>query len=296
MMDRIIVAAADIEKLLAWRDEHKELVRSMPVPLREVKIQVVENGISIKCFRSDKKLKFYLDSPSRKLGHVVFAPLGNGLWKKKVSTLHADCNPAETEQGALTVYGSLMALMAYGASEAPAATEAEHEPKTHIGHKRSTRWNPVGTTYTSFTRLENGSLWLPKATTQAQAAPSPFAVTSGITGAGRPSGLPNTEKGPARSRARPTRLEVIWMNEKSEWQFLIDYVKDDTTDFGLDSCRNQLLALWTVYCMHNDLDVDTAMYDAVLLDLFNALSLEQRRELCRNYYPKFDDVMGVWLA
>lgn len=66
--------------------------------------------------------------------------------------------------------------------------------------------------------------------------------------------------------------------------------------FGLDSCRNQLLALWTVYCMHNDLDVDTAMYDAVLLDLFNALSLEQRRELCRNYYPKFDDVMGVWLA
>ena len=52
------------------------------------------------------------------------------------------------------------------------------------------------------------------------------------------------------------------MNEKSEWQFLIDYVKDDTTDFCLDSCRNQLLALWTVYCMHNDLDVDTAMCTA----------------------------------
>lgn len=122
MMDRIIVTAADIEKLLAWRDEHKELVRSMPVPLREVKIQIVESGISIKCFRFDKKLKLYLDSPSRKLGHVVFAPLGNGLWKKKVSTLSADCNPAETEQGALTVYGSLMALMAYGASETPTAT------------------------------------------------------------------------------------------------------------------------------------------------------------------------------
>lgn len=25
--------------------------------------------------------------------------------------------------------------------------ENKHEPKTHIGHKRSTRWNPVGTTY-----------------------------------------------------------------------------------------------------------------------------------------------------
>ena len=258
MMDRIVVTAADIEKLLAWRDEHNDLVRSMPVPLREVKIQIVESGISIKCFRSDKKLKFYLDGPTRKLGHVVFAPLGNGLWKKKASTLPADCNPAETEQGALTVYGSLMALMAYGASETPTATEVEHEPKAHTGHKRSTRWNPVSTTYILHSSGKRLSV-----------AP----------------------KGP-----RPTRLEVIWMNEKSEWQFLIDYVKDDTTDFGLDSCRNQLLALWTVYCMHNDLDVDTAMYDAVLLDLFNALSLEQRRELCRNYYPKFDDVMGVWLA
>lgn len=47
MMDRIIVTAADIEKLLAWRDEHKELVRSMPVPLREVKIQIVESGIIV---------------------------------------------------------------------------------------------------------------------------------------------------------------------------------------------------------------------------------------------------------
>lgn len=87
MMDKIVVTAADIEKLLAWRDEHNDPVRSMPVPLREVEIQIVESGISIKCFRSDKKLKLYLDSPARKLGHVVFAPLGNGLWKKKVSTL-----------------------------------------------------------------------------------------------------------------------------------------------------------------------------------------------------------------
>ena len=55
MMDKIVVTAADIEKLLAWRDEHNDLVRSMPVPLREVEIQIVESGISIKCFRSDKK-------------------------------------------------------------------------------------------------------------------------------------------------------------------------------------------------------------------------------------------------
>ena len=47
MMDKIVVTVADIEKLLAWRDEHNDLVRSMPVSLREVEIQIVESGISI---------------------------------------------------------------------------------------------------------------------------------------------------------------------------------------------------------------------------------------------------------
>ena len=146
MMDKIVVTAADIEKLLAWRDEHNDLVRSMPVPLREVEIQIVESGISIKCFRSDKKLKLYLDSPARKLGHVVFAPLGNGLWKKKVSTLPADCNPAETEQGALTVYGSLMALMTYGAGSIRGGV-ATTTSKAPAERKSSTKPNTASTTY-----------------------------------------------------------------------------------------------------------------------------------------------------
>lgn len=146
-MDKIVVTAADIEKLLAWRDEHNDLVRSMPVPLREVEIQIVESGISIKCFRSDKKLKLYLDSPARKLGHVVFAPLGNGLWKKKVSTLPADCNPTETEQGALTVYGSLMALMTYGTGSIRGGV-ATTTSKAPAERKSSTKPHTASTTYT----------------------------------------------------------------------------------------------------------------------------------------------------
>lgn len=47
------------------------------------------------------------------------------------------------------------------------------------------------------------------------------------------------------------------MTEKSEWQFLVDYLKDDTTDFYNDACQNQLVALWTSYCLHNSLDVDS---------------------------------------
>ena len=83
MMDKIVVTAADIEKLLAWRDEHNNLVRSMPVPLREVEIQIVESGISIKCFRSDKKLKLYLDSPACSFtvrGHFRHYKSGKTVW------------------------------------------------------------------------------------------------------------------------------------------------------------------------------------------------------------------------
>lgn len=86
------------------------------------------------------------------------------------------------------------------------------------------------------------------------------------------------------------------MAEKSEWQFLVDYVKDDTTDFYNVACRSQLMALWTAYCMHNDLDVDTAMYDAVLKDLFNALSDEQKAELHCVRLPEFDSMMAQWLV
>lgn len=86
------------------------------------------------------------------------------------------------------------------------------------------------------------------------------------------------------------------MTEKSEWQFLVDYVKDDTTDFYNATCCSQLMALWTAYCMHNDLDVDTAMYDAVLKDLFNALSDEQKAELHCARLPEFDSMMAQWLV
>ena len=90
--------------------------------------------------------------------------------------------------------------------------------------------------------------------------------------------------------------ETASIDEKSEWKFLIDFVKDDTVYFHNEACRNQFMALWTSYCLHSNLDIDTAMYDAVLMDLFNALSDEQKAELRCPYFPDFDDMMGAWLA
>lgn len=86
------------------------------------------------------------------------------------------------------------------------------------------------------------------------------------------------------------------MNERNEWQFIMAYVNDSATCFRNKACQNQLVALWTSYCLHNNLDVDTAMYDAVLKDLFNALSDEQKAELHCVRLPEFDSMMAQWLV
>lgn len=143
-MDRIVITVADVEMILAWRDDHVDLVRSMPCPLREVEIHIKESGMKVKCFRTDKKLKLYIDSPSGKIGHVVFAPIGSGLWRKKTSTIPMNYNPAETEQGALTVYGSLMALMTYGID---ADLSVGSKKKAHTEHKSSQGRVSGGSTY-----------------------------------------------------------------------------------------------------------------------------------------------------
>ena len=88
------------------------------------------------------------------------------------------------------------------------------------------------------------------------------------------------------------------MTEKSEWQFLVDYVKDDTTDF-LQRCL-PATSLWPcgpAYCLHNEPAMSIrAMYDATLFDLWLAVSLERRRALQIFRFSEFDSWMSQWLV
>ena len=65
------------------------------------------------------------------------------------------------------------------------------------------------------------------------------------------------------------------MKEKStqcqqEYEFIRDFVRESSFDEEL--ARNQLRSLWTSYCFHFDLDVDTAKYDADLQELWEIIS------------------------
>lgn len=49
------------------------------------------------------------------------------------------------------------------------------------------------------------------------------------------------------------------MTRKNELGFIIDFVREN--DFGYDVELKQLRSLWTAYCLHNNLECDTAQYD-----------------------------------
>lgn len=113
-MNRIVVTADDIKKVLTWRDEHVDLVRSMPLALSEVEIQCIESEISITCYRKERKLKMYIRNQEGLLGHSTFVPYNGKAWKRTKTTLPATLFGSQIQRDAITVYSSLMALMVYG--------------------------------------------------------------------------------------------------------------------------------------------------------------------------------------
>lgn len=59
--------------------------------------------------------------------------------------------------------------------------------------------------------------------------------------------------------------------------------------------RQQLYALWTAYCIHHDLVVSSAVYEAIIGHLFFALSSEWLIHLCNGYRDRFEERMAQYL-
>ncbi len=72
--------------------------------------------------------------------------------------------------------------------------------------------------------------------------------------------------------SRQIRVEGS-VNGKAEWLYLKAFVEQ--SDFSRDSYGNQLRCLWTAYCFHQDMTVDTKPYDNDLLELWNAIHSEK---------------------
>ncbi len=157
-MDKVELTVADINALLNWRDEHKELVRSLPAPLKAVEICFKHNGLRIKGIREGDTLQLHLSNGFDSLGKAVFdispkKELIHRSGKMKVTQ--------ENFQSVLTVYCSLMALMTYGRLKpVDKPKEAkEHKPSEDRQKRRAKRPNKSpGRRVTYILRQDNGVL------------------------------------------------------------------------------------------------------------------------------------------
>lgn len=156
-MDKIELTVEDIEALLKWRDEHKDEVRSHPAPLKAVEIVIPHSGFRIKGIREGDTLRLHLSRHYEQFGNCTFVRRADGMW---VSTKNRTKGVAQEDlQSALTVYCTLMALMAYGRLEPRQEPESDGKGKSRRPQKaakRSTRKPVKRTTY--ILRQVNGTL------------------------------------------------------------------------------------------------------------------------------------------
>ena len=77
---------------------------------------------------------------------------------------------------------------------------------------------------------------------------------------------------------------------KKELKYLHMFVTHNQFDEKLS--RNQLRALWTAYCFHNDFIVDTATYDRELLTLLEKIEYKKGW----SDFDDFDNFMCAYLV
>lgn len=82
--------------------------------------------------------------------------------------------------------------------------------------------------------------------------------------------------------------QFVTLNRTAEFGYMKAFIIEG--DFTEDVYRTQLLALWTAYCLHQNLVVDTMGYDDDLLGLWYAMN--GTKGTCRwSSYSEFSQFM-----
>lgn len=140
-MDKILLSNKDIETLLKWRDQNKELIRRNAAPFKGILLQFPESFIDIKAYNDAGKITFYLFINGHKAGKITGRQLPGGLLQVKKNTTKLS---SDDIQSIITIYASLMALIVYHKPEAAAAAkEARQERPKKAKNGQERRKNSV---------------------------------------------------------------------------------------------------------------------------------------------------------
>ena len=140
-MDKILLSSKDIETLLLWRDQNKELIRRNAAPFKGIILEFPETNIIIKAYNDAGKIAFYLQVNGQKAGKITGRQLPGGLLQVKKNTTKLS---GDDVQSIITVYESLMALIVYHKPEAAAAAkEARQERPKKAKNGQERRKNSI---------------------------------------------------------------------------------------------------------------------------------------------------------
>lgn len=85
------------------------------------------------------------------------------------------------------------------------------------------------------------------------------------------------------------------MQRQQEYEFIRNFVHENS--FDEEIARDQLRSLWTAYCFHFDLDVDTAKHDSDLLSLWEIISNSGETDTTDwSDYDSFENFMAKLLV
>lgn len=90
------------------------------------------------------------------------------------------------------------------------------------------------------------------------------------------------------------RYSLHPLDKKRELEYMKNFAQE--AYFDTDVCRDQLRSLWTAYCLHNDLIVDTGAYDSDILELWSVVSLGEEDTAEWSDFDSFDNFMCAHLV
>lgn len=79
-----------------------------------------------------------------------------------------------------------------------------------------------------------------------------------------------------------------------DFDFLLKFAEESF--IGEEVVAEQFRALWTAYCLHHGLDVDTKRYDDDLRELWQAVSQDEEDTQNWSDFDSFDRFMCAWLV
>lgn len=82
-------------------------------------------------------------------------------------------------------------------------------------------------------------------------------------------------------------------NKDVEMGYMESFLRERAGELNNEITKHQLRSMWTTFCMHHNLDVDTDEYDIRLISLWNIIVLDESHTVT---WEEFDNFMCEYLV